>query len=32
MNKIAMIIPYIGKFPKFFDTTLYTCSKNKDID
>lgn len=32
MNKIAMIIPYIGKFPNYFDTTLCTCSKNKSID
>lgn len=32
MNKIAMVIPYIGKFPKFFDTTIYTCSKNTSID
>lgn len=32
MNKIAMIIPYIGKFPQFFNTTLYTWSKNKNID
>lgn len=32
MNKIAMIIPYIGKLPRFFDTTIYTCSKNRGID
>lgn len=32
MNKVAMIIPYIGKFPKFLNTTLYTCSKNRNID
>ncbi|WP_057906502.1 DUF6625 family protein [Ligilactobacillus araffinosus] len=32
MNKVAMIIPYIGKFPKYFDTTIYTYSKNQNID
>lgn len=32
MNKVAMIIPYIGEFPKYFDTTIYTCSKNPNID
>lgn len=27
-----MLIPYIGAFPKYFDTTIYTYSKNSNID
>lgn len=32
MNKICMLIPYFGKFPKWFDLYLYSCSHVKEID
>lgn len=30
--KIAMLFPYFGKFPEWFDLYLYSCSKNPNID
>lgn len=30
--KIALIIPYFGKFPDWMDLYLYSCSKNPFID
>lgn len=30
--KIAIIIPYFGKFPVWFDLYLYSCSKNPQVD
>lgn len=30
--KIALIIPYFGKFPVWFDLYLYSCSKNPQVD
>lgn len=30
--KIALIIPYFGKFPVWFDLYLYSCSRNPQID
>lgn len=32
MNKIALIIPYFGKFPEWMPLYLYSCSKQKNID
>lgn len=32
MNKIALIMPYFGKSPVWFDLYLYSCSKNPFID
>lgn len=31
-NKVAIIIPYFGRFPEWFDLYLYSCSKNPFID
>ena len=31
MYKIAIIIPYFGKFPEWIDLFLYSCSLNKKI-
>lgn len=31
-NKIAIIVPYFGKFPVWFDLFLYSCSKNENVD
>lgn len=31
-NRIAIIIPYFGKFPEWFDMYLYSCSKNEFVD
>lgn len=31
MNKIALIIPYFGKFPEWMPLYLYSCSKQKNI-
>ena len=30
--KIAIIIPYFGQFPVWFDLYLYSCSKNPQVD
>ena len=30
--KVAIIIPYFGKFPVYFDLFLYSCSLNNGID
>lgn len=27
-NKIAIIVPYFGRFQEWFDMYLYSCSKN----
>ena len=32
MKKIAMIIPYFGKFPEWINMYLYSCSYQKLID
>lgn len=32
MNKIALIIPYFGKFPKWMPLYLFSCSKQENID
>ena len=32
MKKICILIPYFGKFPKWFDLYLYSCSHVKSID
>lgn len=32
MNKIALIIPYFGKFPDWMDLYLFSCSQNEFID
>lgn len=32
MNKIALIIPYFGKFPEWMPLYLFSCSKQKNID
>lgn len=32
MGKIVMIIPWFGKFPKWFDLYLFSCSRQKNID
>jgi hypothetical protein len=31
-NKIAIILPYFGKWPKWIDMYFYSCSINSDID
>lgn len=31
MYKIAIIIPYFGKFPEWIDLFLYSCSLNNKI-
>ena len=31
-EKICMLIPYFGKFPKWFNLYLYSCSNVKNID
>ena len=30
--KVAIIIPYFGKWPEYFNLYLYSCSKNPQID
>ena len=30
--KVALVIPYFGKFPVWFDLYLYSCSKNPQVD
>lgn len=30
--KIAMIVPYFGKWPEWMDLYLYSCSKNPQVD
>lgn len=30
--KVAVIIPYFGKWPEYFNLYLYSCSKNPQID
>lgn len=30
--KVALIIPYFGKFPKWFELYLYSCSRNECVD
>jgi len=32
MKKVALIIPYFGSWPEWFELYLYSCSKNKMID
>lgn len=32
MNKVALIVPYFGKWPEWFDLYLYSCSKQEGID
>jgi hypothetical protein len=32
MNRIAIIIPYFGKWPEWIDLYLYSCSMNPEID
>lgn len=32
MKKICILIPYFGKFPKWFELYLYSCSHVKNID
>lgn len=32
MKKIALLIPYLGKLPDFFQIWLYSCGKNRNID
>lgn len=32
MPKVAIIIPYFGEFPKWFNLYLFSCSKNPFID
>lgn len=32
MNKIAIVIPYFGKWPDWFDLFLYSCERNEDIN
>ncbi|OXC22972.1 hypothetical protein AYP82_08215 [Lactobacillus crispatus] len=32
MNRIAIVIPYFGKLPYYFETWLYSAKKNKNID
>lgn len=29
--KIAIIIPYFGKFPEWIDLFLYSCSRNAKL-
>lgn len=31
-NKIAIIIPYFGKWPEWIDLYFYSCAQNKSID
>ena len=31
-NKIAMIMPYFGKWPKWINLFFYSCGKNEFID
>jgi hypothetical protein len=31
-NKIAIIIPYFGKWPEWIELYFYSCSKNECID
>lgn len=30
--KVALVIPYFGKFPVWFDLYLYSCSRNPQVD
>lgn len=32
MKKAAIIIPYFGKFPEWFNLYLYSCKKNPEVD
>jgi hypothetical protein len=32
MNKIAIIIPYFGKWPEWIDLYFYSCARNQYID
>ena len=32
MNKIAVIMPYFGKMPNYFDLWLQSCHANSQID
>lgn len=32
MDKVALIIPYFGKWPEWMDLYLYSCSKQHNID
>jgi|GEM_PF-2517457 len=32
MNKVALIIPYFGKWPEWMDLYLFSCSKQHNID
>ncbi len=32
LNKIAIIIPYFGKYPEWIDVFFYSCGMNKTID
>ena len=32
MNKVALIIPYFGKWPEWINLYLYSCSRQKNID
>jgi hypothetical protein len=31
-NKIAILIPYFGKWPEWIDIFFYSCSRNNEID
>ncbi len=31
-DKIAIIIPYFGKYPEWIDLFFYSCGMNKTID
>lgn len=32
MNKIAIILPYFGKWPEWIDLYIYSCTQNTEID
>ncbi len=32
MNKVALIIPYFGKWPEWINLYLFSCSRQKNID
>ncbi len=32
MNRVALIIPYFGKLPNYFNIYLDSCEKNKNVD
>lgn len=32
MQRVAIIIPYFGKWPVWMDFYLYTCSRQQNVD